>query len=56
LGCLKGTATVQSGAAAAPMPAMTNDAGQSSEVRASSAGTLLSKEGLSIYCVINSLN
>ena len=56
LGCLKGTATVQSGAAAAPMPAMTNNAGQSSDVRASSASPLLSKEGLSVYCVINSLN
>jgi hypothetical protein len=56
LGCLKGTATVQSGAAAAPMPAMTNNAGQSSDVRASSASTLLSNEGLSVYCVVNSLN
>jgi hypothetical protein len=56
LGCLKGTATVQSGAAAAPMPAMTNNAGQPSDVRASSASPLLSKEGLSVYCVVNSLN
>lgn len=56
LGCLKGSATVQSGAAAAPMPAMTNNPGQSSDVRASSASPLLSKEGLSVYCVINSLN
>ena len=56
LGCLKGTATVQSVAAAAPMPAMTNNAGQSSDVRASSASTLLSNEGLSVYCVVNSLN
>jgi hypothetical protein len=56
LGCLKGTATVQSGVAAAPMPAMTNNAGQSSDVRASSASTLLSNEGLSVYCVVNSLN
>jgi len=55
LGCLKGTATVQSGAAAAPMPAMTNNA-ESSGVRASSASPLLSKEGLSVYCVVNSLN
>ena len=56
LGCLKGSATVQSGAAAEPMPAMTNNAGQSSGVRASSASPLLAKEGLSVYCVVNSLN
>lgn len=56
LGCLKGTATVQSGAAAEPMPAMTNNAGQSSGVRASSASPILAKEGLSVYCVVNSLN
>jgi YHYH protein len=56
LGCLKGTATVQSGAAAAPMPPMTNNAEQSSDVKASSANTLHSIEGLSVYCVINRLS
>ena len=49
LGWLKGTATAQSGAAAVPMPKMTNNAGQSSDVRASSARPLLSNEGLSVY-------
>lgn len=52
-GCLKGTAMVQSGAAAEPMPAMGSGAGQqSSAVRANSISTHKPSQVTSVYCTI----
>lgn len=56
LGCLKGSATVQSGAAAEPMPAMRSDNDQPLSLKTIVANSRISSEGLSVYCVINSLN
>ena len=56
LGCLKGTATVQSGAAAEPMPAMRSDNDQPLSLKTIVANSRISSEGLSVYCVVNSLN
>ena len=56
LGCLKGSATVQSGAAAEPMPAMRSDNDQPLSLKTIVANSRISSEGLSVYCVVNSLS
>ena len=56
LGCLKGSATVQSGAAAEPMPAMRSDDDQPLSLKTIVANSRISSEGLSVYCVVNSLS
>jgi hypothetical protein len=56
LGCLKGSPTVQSGAAAEPMPAMSSDRDQPLSPKTNFANSRISDEGLSVYCVISSLS
>jgi hypothetical protein len=56
LGCLKGSPTVQSGAAGEPMPAMSSDRDQPLSLKTIIANSRISNEGLSVYCVISSLN
>jgi hypothetical protein len=55
-GCLKGSPTVQSGAAGEPMPAMSSDRDQPLSLKTIIANSRISNEGLSVYCVISSLN
>lgn len=55
-GCLKGSPTVQFGAAAEPMPSMSTDRDQPLSPKTIFANSKISDEGLSVYCVISSLS